>query len=150
MGGLFYLPGKHEKNRGELRGKFRSKLRREFRELRFKFRDFFGNFVQQKGGAKYLGHTPSMTGTFQRNSGKFPETLSELSRNSPPEYSWEPPSRQFKTLEASRAFPELSPPLYGWGCLFFEKWFRRAPLRAGHGIPTSTEGISGYFELLRI
>ena len=40
-GGLFYLPGKHEKFRGEFRGKFRSKFRRKFRKLRFKFRDFF-------------------------------------------------------------------------------------------------------------
>ena len=36
-GGLFYLPGKHDKIRGEFRGKFR----RKFRKLRFKFRDFF-------------------------------------------------------------------------------------------------------------
>ena len=49
-GGLFYLPGKHETFRVEFRGKFR----RKFRKLRFKFRDFFGNFVQQKGGAKVL------------------------------------------------------------------------------------------------
>ena len=40
-GGLFYLPGKHEKIRGEFRGKFRSKFCRKFRKLRFKFRDFF-------------------------------------------------------------------------------------------------------------
>ena len=26
--------------------------------------------------------------------------------------------------------------------LFFQKWFRRGPLRAGHGIPSSTGGIS--------
>ena len=37
----FYLPGRHEKFRGEFRGKFRSKFRRKFRKLRFKFRDFF-------------------------------------------------------------------------------------------------------------
>ena len=48
-------------------------------------------------------------------------------------------------FEASRAFQELSPgspPQYGWGRLFFQKWFRRGALRAGHGIPSSTEGIS--------
>ena len=49
-GGLFYLTGKHEQFRGE----FRSKFRRKFRKLRFKFRDVFGNFVQQKGGANLL------------------------------------------------------------------------------------------------
>ena len=45
-------------------------------------------------------------------------------------------------FEASRAFPDFSPPQYGWGHLFCQKWFWRGPLRAGHGIPSSTEGIS--------
>ena len=53
-----------------------------------------------------------------------------------------PQTLLFKAFEASRTFPEFSPPQYGWGCLFFQKWFRRGPLRAGHGIPSSTEGIS--------
>ena len=52
------------------------------------------------------------------------------------------PSPIIKAFEASRAFPELSPPRYGWWRLFFQKWFWRWPLRAGHGIPSSTEGIS--------
>ena len=44
---LFDLPGKHQKNRGEFRGKFRQNVQK----LRFKLRMFFvGNFVQQKGG----------------------------------------------------------------------------------------------------
>ena len=43
-GGLFYLPGKHETIRGEFRTKFRTKLVSNFAT-------FFGNFVQQKGGA---------------------------------------------------------------------------------------------------
>ena len=66
-----------------------------------------------------LGHTPSTAGTFRKKfrkkSGKTPETLSE------------------RFLE----FPQ-----YGWGRLFFQKWLRRGPLRAGHGIYSSTEGIS--------
>ena len=53
-----------------------------------------------------------------------------------------PQTLYFKAFEASRAFPELSPPQYGWGRLFFQKWFWRGPLRAAHGIPSSTEGIS--------
>ena len=52
-----------------------------------------------------------------------------------------PQALQLKAFEASRAFPELSPPQYGWGRLFFQKSFRRGPLRAAHGIPSSTEGI---------
>ena len=54
FGRTFYLPGKHQKFRGE----FRSKFRRNFRKLRFKFRDFFGNFVPQKGGANNIGDAP--------------------------------------------------------------------------------------------
>ena len=38
-----------------------------------------------------------------------------------------PQALQFKAFEASRAFPELSPPQYG--CLFFQNWFRRGSLR---------------------
>ena len=44
--------------------------------------------------------------------------------------------------------PELSPPQYGWGRLFFQNWFRRGPLRAAHGIPSSTEGISDSWALV--
>ena len=44
-----------------------------------------------------------------------------------------------RAFEASRAFPEFSPQQYGWGRLFFQKWFQRGPLRAGHGIPNSTD-----------
>ena len=98
------------------------------------FRDFFQSF---------LGHTPSTAGTFRKkfrkNSGKTPETLSER--------FLEFPSRVrlgCKAFEASRAFPELSPPQYGWGRFFFQKWFRRGPPRAGHGIPSSTGGISDF------
>ena len=43
---LFDLPGKHQKIQGEFRGKILEK----FQKLRFNFRVFFGNFVQQKGG----------------------------------------------------------------------------------------------------
>ena len=47
MGRTFYLPGKHEK----FRGKFRTKFRRNFGNFVSNFPTFFGNFVQQKGGA---------------------------------------------------------------------------------------------------
>ena len=39
-------------------------------------------------------------------------------------------------------FQHSLPLQYGSGRFFFRKWFRRGPLRAGHGIPSSTEGIS--------
>ena len=56
-----------------------------------------------------------------------------------------PQALQFKAFEGPRAFPEFSPPQYGWRRFFFQKWFRRGPLRAGHGIPSSTGGISAQF-----
>ena len=55
-GGLFGLAGKVGKSRRDSRGKFRSRFRGKFRKLCFKFRDFFGNFVQQKGGANESVH----------------------------------------------------------------------------------------------
>ena len=53
-----------------------------------------------------------------------------------------PQTLKFKAFEASRAFPEFTPPQYGWGRFFFQNWFRRGSPRAGHGIPSSTGGIS--------
>ena len=46
-----------------------------------------------------------------------------------------PQALQFKSFDGSRAFPEFSPPQYGWGRLFFQKWFWRGPLRACHATP---------------
>ena len=90
----------------------------------------------------------------------FPEEIPENFRKDPgnalrafPGISLEstagrPQALQFKAFEASRAFPEFSPPQYGWGRLFFQNWFRRGPFRAGHGIPSSTGGISDFYVLL--
>ena len=64
------------------------------------------------------------------------------------EFFLEPPSRvrlgppkpiSFKAFEGSRALSEFSPAHYGCG---FFSWFWRGPLRAGHGIPSSTGGVS--------
>ena len=91
---------------------------------------------------------PVRLGLSGRNSGKTPETLSELFLEFPTqEYGWDPPSPMIlKAFEASRAFPEFSPPQYSWERLLFQKWFRRVPLRAGHGIPSRTEGISEHLD----
>ena len=82
---------------------------------------------------------PVRLGLSGRNSGKTPETLSERFRGlSPQEYGWDPPkpfnSRHLRLPE------QFSPPPCGRGRLFFQKWFPRGPLRAGHGIPSSTAG----------
>ena len=79
-----------------------------------------------------MGHTPSTAGTFlkkvRKNSGKTPETLSELFLEFPSRVQLGSPkpynSRHLKA-------PEL-----------FQKWFRGEPLRADHGIPSSTGSIS--------
>ena len=95
-----------------------------------------------------IGHTPSTAGTFRRkfrkNSRKTPEKLSELFLEFPSRVQLgSPQTLSFKAFDGSRAFPESSPPpQYGRGRLFFQKWLRRGPLRVGHGIPSSTEGIS--------
>ena len=78
------------------------------------------------------------------NSGKTPEILSErfLEFSSRVRLGCPKPDNSRHAFEASRAFPEFSPPQYGWERFFFQKWFRRGPLRAGHGLPSSTGGIS--------
>ena len=43
----------------------------------------------------------------------------------------------------------LPPPSTAGGASFFQKWFRRGPLRAGHGFPSSTEGMSDLAEVSR-
>ena len=64
----------------------------------------------------------------------FLEFPSRVRLGSPKPYN----SRQLKPREH---FQNFLPPQYSWGRLFFQKWLRRGPLRAGHGIPSNTEGI---------
>ena len=65
------------------------------------------------------GHTP----LYGR---EFPEEIPEKFRKDPGNA---PQTLQFKAFEASRTFPEFSPPQHGWGRLFFQKCFRRGPPR---------------------
>ena len=93
-----------------------------------------------------LGHTPSTAATFRKkfrkNSGKTPETLWERFLEFPSRVRLGSPKPNSRHLRLPERFPEFSPPQYGWERLFFQNWFRRGPPRAGHGIPSSTEGIS--------
>ena len=98
-------------------------------------------------GALSMGHTPSTAGTFRKkfrkNSGKTPETLSERFLEFPSRVRLgSPKPYNSRHLRLPEHFQNSLPPQYGWGRLFFQKWFRRGPLRAGHGIPSSTGGIS--------
>ena len=81
-----------------------------------------------------------------RNSRKIPERpwkrSQSVSWNSHREYGWDPPNPIIQGISGFQHFQTSLLPQYGWGRLFFQKWFRRGPLRAGHGIPSSTEGIS--------
>ena len=96
---------------------------------------------------------PVRLGHSRRNSGKIPERPRKRSQsvswNSPREYGWDPRSPIIQGIWGFQSISRiLSPPQYGWGRLFFQKWFRRGPLRAGHGIPSSTEGIPEFCPLL--
>ena len=74
-----------------------------------------------------------------RNSGEVPgrprKRSQSASWNWPREYGWDPPS-PINSLPLSTAGDAAR--------LFFQKWFRRGPLRAGRGIPSNTEGISDF------
>ena len=96
----------------------------------------------------HLGHTPSTAGTFRKrfrkNSGKTPETLSERFLEFPSRV-WLgcPKPYNLRHLRLPEHFQNSLPPVQ-LGTPLFQKWFRRGPLRAGHGIPSSTEGISDH------
>ena len=90
-------------------------------------------------GANFaMAYTPSTAGTFRKNSGKNPETLSErflefssrVRLGSPNPYN----SRHLRRPEH---FQNSLPPVR-LGAPLFQKWFRTGPLRACHGIPSST------------
>ena len=94
-----------------------------------------------------LGYTPSTAGTFQKkfrkNSRKTLETLSERFLEFPSRVRLgSPKPYNSRHLRLPEHFQNSLPPQYGWGRFFFQKWFRRGPVRAGHGIPSSTEDIS--------
>ena len=96
-----------------------------------------------------LGHTPSPAGTFRKNfrknSGKTPEMLSELFLEFPSRVRLgSPKPYNSRYLGLPEHFQNCLPPSTAGGASFFQNWFRRGPLRAGHGnTPSSTGGISG-------
>ena len=96
-----------------------------------------------------MGHTPSTAGIFRKkfrkNSGKTPETLSKRFLEFPSRVRLGCPKPcNSRHLRLSEHFQNSLPPSTAGGRLFFQNWFRRGPLRAGHGIPSSTEGISDF------
>ena len=70
------------------------------------------------------------------------ETLSERFLEFPSRVRLGRPNPIIQGIWSFQSISRILSPQYGWGRLFFQKWFRRGPLRAGHGIPSSTEGIS--------
>ena len=94
-----------------------------------------------------MGHTPSTAGTFQKkfrkNSGKTLETLSERFLEFPSRVRLGcPKPYNSRHLRLPEHFQNSLPPSTARDASFFQKWFRRGPLRTGHGIPSSTGGIS--------
>ena len=93
----------------------------------------------------FLGHTPSTAATFRKkfrkDSGKTQETLSErfLGFSSRVRLGCPKPYNS-RHLRLPEHFQNSLPPSTARDASFFQKWFRRGPLRAGHGIPSSTEG----------
>ena len=94
---------------------------------------------------------PVRLGLSERNSGKIPERPRKRSQsvscNSPREYGWGPPNPVIQGISGYQSISSILSPQYGWERLFLQKWFRRGPLRAGHGIPSSTEVISTRVEI---
>ena len=119
---------------------------------------FLGKFIWTNGpessskvspytgiGPWMVGHTPSTAGTFRKkfrkNSGKTPETLSERFLEFPSRVRLGcPKPYNSRHLKAPEHFQNSLPPSTAGGRLFFQKWFRRGPLRAGHAVPSSTGG----------
>ena len=94
-----------------------------------------------------LGHSPSTAGTFRqklrKRSGKTPETLSERFLEFPSRVrlgSHKPYSSRL--LRLPEHFQNSLPLSTAGDASSFQKWFRTGPLRACHGIPSSTRGIS--------
>ena len=89
---------------------------------------------------------PVRLGLSGRNSGKFPERPRKRSQsvswNSPREYGWDAPNTLIQGIWRLQSISRIVSPTVRLGTLLFQKWFRRGPLRAGHGIPSSTGGIS--------
>ena len=86
-------------------------------------------------------HAPDVFGPHPQYGWDFPEEILAKFRKEPETLSerfLEFPSRVRLGCPKPYTSRHPSPPQYGWGLLFFQKWFWRGPLRAGHGIPGST------------
>ena len=94
--------------------------------------------------------TPAMAGPYPWHGWDFPEEIPEDPGNAlrgfpgiPLEsIAWTYNSRHLKPPVSAESISRILSPQYSWGRLLFQRWFRRGPLRAGHGIPSSTEGLS--------
>ena len=127
-------------------GEFKGKSSDVLTEIRI-LGEFFGRLI---------GHTPCTAGTvglsgkkFQKRSGKTPETLSERFLQLPSRVRLRcPKPHDSRHLRLPEHF-QNSLPSVRLGTPLFQNWFQRGPLRAGHGIPSSTEGISDLKEFRR-
>ena len=91
------------------------------------------------------GHTPSTAGTvrkrFRKKNGRPWNRTQSVSWNTPRKYGWEAPSPTIQSKGVQSVSRILSPQ-YVRGRTAVQKWFRRGPLRAYPGTPSSTGGMS--------
>ena len=90
---------------------------------------------------------PVRLGLSGRNSGKTPERPRKRSQsvswNFPREYGWDAPNPISQgILRFPERFQNSLPPSTAGDASFFRSGSGEGPLRAGHGIPSSTGGIS--------
>ena len=102
-----------------------------------------GNFTPTPSAPTPCKTSRTFRKKFRKNSGRTPEALSERFLEFPSRVRLGcPKPYNSRHLRLPEHFQNSLPPQYGRGRLFFQKWFRRGPLGAGHGIPGSTEGVS--------
>ena len=106
------------------------------------FPAFFQKNKERKDRASTAG---TFRKKFWKNSGKTPETLSERFLEFPSRVRLGcPKPYSSRHLRLPERFHNCLPPSTAGDASFFRNWFRRGPLRAGHGIPSSTGGISDF------
>ena len=97
-----------------------------------------------KGAPSHVWATPPVRlGFFGRNSGKTLETLSERFLEFPSGVRLgSPQPYNSRHLRLPEHFQNSLPASTAGDASVFQQWFRRGPPRAGHGIPSSTGGMS--------
>ena len=104
---------------------------------------FFSCPIHNKN--KIFGPYPQHGWVFPEETPERPGTLSEPFLEFPSRVRLGSPKPcSSRHLRLPEHFQNSLPLSTAGGDSFFQRWFRRGPLRAGRGIPSSTEGISDF------